>query len=163
MADALRMEELRKALSGIDTAYYLMHSLLKGPKAFESADSQAAINFRKAAAENKIKRIVYLGGLGDRKSSSSPHLLSRLAVAEELKRGEVPVTILRAGVIIGSGSASYEIMHHLVQILHLIPVPYWGHHRCHPIAIRDIIKYLVGVLEVPETEGEEFDIGEVMT
>ena len=159
VADALHLEELRKALEGVDTAYYLMHSLLKGPKDFESTDLQVAINFRKAAEETKIKRIIYLGGLGDKRVSLSHHLKSRMAVAEELKCGKVPVTILRASVIIGSGSASYEIMYHLVQSLYLIPLPYWIHHRCHPIAIRDVVKYLVGVLEVPETTGKEFDIG----
>lgn len=159
VADALKIGGLRKALVGIDIAYYLMHSLLKGPKEFELADLQAAINFRITAEENQIKRIVYLGGLGDRKSSLSRHLQSRMAVAEQLKRGDVPVTILRAAIIIGSGSASYEIMYHLVRNLSLIPLQSWGHHRCQPIAIRDVIKYLVGVMEVPETAGEEFDIG----
>lgn len=159
LADALKIEELTEPLKGIHTAYYLMHSLLKGPKEFETVDLQAAVNFRKAAEENKIKRIIYLGGLGDRKISHSHHLQSRMAVAEELKRGEVPVTILRAAIIIGSGSASYEIMNHLARKLWVVPLPYWVHHRCQPIAIRDVIKYLVGVLEVPETAGEEFDIG----
>ena len=159
VADALKIDELRKALGGIHTAYYLMHSLMKGPREFEAADLRSAKNFRRAAADCKIKRIIYLGGLGDRKSSRSHHLQSRMAVAEELKSGEVPTTIVRAGIIIGSGSASYEIMYHLVDDLVIIPLPNWGHHRCHPVAIRDVIKYLVGIMELPETAGEEFDIG----
>ena len=159
VADALKINELREALRGIDTAYYLMHSLMKGPREFEAADLRSAMNFRRAAANCNIKRIIYLGGLGDRKSSRSHHLQSRMAVAEELRKGEIPATIVRAGIIIGSGSASYEIMYHLVKSLGLIPLPNWGHHRCHPVAIRDVIKYLVGIMEVPETAGEEFDIG----
>ncbi|MDY6970953.1 MAG: SDR family oxidoreductase [Thermodesulfobacteriota bacterium] len=159
VADALKREQLTEPLKEIDTAYYLMHSLLKGPKEFESADLEAAVNFRKAAEENKVKRIIYLGGLGDSKSSHSHHLQSRMAVAEELRLGAVPVTILRAAVIIGSGSASYEIMNHLARRLWVVLLPYWVHNRCQPIAIRDVIKYLVGVFEVPETTGEEYDIG----
>jgi len=159
VADALNIDELREALRGIDTAYYLMHSLMKGPRGFESADLRSAMNFRRAAADCNIKRIIYLGGLGDRKSSRSHHLQSRIAVAEELRKDKIPATIVRAGIIIGSGSASYEIMYHLVKRLALIPLPNWGHHRCHPVAIRDVIKYLVGIMELPETAGEEFDIG----
>lgn len=155
IADALKIDELKRAFAGIDTAYYLMHSLSLGPKEFEAADLQTAVNFRKAAEENSIKRIIYLGGLGDREGSLSHHLQSRMAVAEELKRGRIAVTILRAAIIIGSGSASYEIMYHLVKNLSFIPLPYWGYSRCQPIAIRDVIKYLIGVLEIPEAAGEE--------
>jgi uncharacterized protein YbjT (DUF2867 family) len=159
VADALKIDELREALRGIDTAYYLMHSLMKGPRKFEAADLRSAKNFTRAAADCKVKRIIYLGGLGDRKSSRSHHLQSRMAVAEELKSGGVPATIMRAGIILGSGSASYEIMYHLVDGLAIIPLPNWGNHRCHPVAIRDVIKYLVGIMELPETAGKEFDIG----
>jgi uncharacterized protein YbjT (DUF2867 family) len=150
---------LEKALAGIDTAYYLLHSLNLGPKAFRSADIQAAINFRRAAEKQKIRRIIYLGGLGDVRGSLSRHLRSRIEVAEELKKGTVPVTILRAAIIIGSGSASYEIIQHLVRKLYVVFIPDWANNRCQPIAIRDVIRYLVGVLEVPETAGKDFDIG----
>ncbi len=158
-ADALDLSSLKKVLTGIDTAYYLIHSLMRGPKEFESADLQAAINFRKAAEENEVKRIIYLGGLGEVKTLKSPHLQSRIQVAEELLRGKVPVTILRAAIIIGSGSASYEIIHNLVSKLPLLPLPRWARSRCQPIGIRDVIKYLVGVLEIPRTSGRNLDIG----
>ncbi len=167
VADALEkdIESLQKALEGIGAAFYLLHSLHLGPKEFEAADIKVAENFRKAAEQQKIRRMIYLGGLGDTRSSLSSHLRSRMEVAEELKRGGIPVTILRAGVIIGSGSASYEIIQYLVRRLEFMPIPYWAKNRCQPIAIRDVIKYLVGVLEVPGTSGKNFDIGgqDVMT
>jgi uncharacterized protein YbjT (DUF2867 family) len=158
-ADARRIEELRAALEGVDTAYYLIHSLLLGQKQFEAVDIQAAINFRRVAEEKKLKRIIYLGGLGDTREKLSSHLRGRMRVAEELRQGRVPVTILRAAIIIGSGSASYEIIKHLVRRLPIVPIPKWALNRCQPIAIRDVIKYLVGVLETPETTGRSFDIG----
>jgi uncharacterized protein YbjT (DUF2867 family) len=158
-ADALDLNQLRIALKDIDTAYYLIHSLLLGHKEFAAADIQAAVNFRIAAEENRIKRIIYLGGLGDTQSKLSLHLQSRIQVAEELKKGKVPVTTLRAAIIIGSGSASYEIIQHLVKRLPFILIPRWAMTKCQPIGIRDVIKYLVGVLEIPQTAGESFDIG----
>jgi uncharacterized protein YbjT (DUF2867 family) len=159
VADALKIDSLGTALDGIDTAYYLIHSLLLGPRSFESADITAAKNFSTISAESKIKRIVYLGGLGDVRNPLSPHLRSRAEVAEELKHGRIPITVLRAAIIVGSGSASYEIIKHLVEELPIIAVPSWAKNRCQPIAIRDIIKYLVGVLETQETIGRSFDIG----
>ena len=159
VADALNRESLNHALQGIDAAYYLIHSLLLGPCEFESADIRAAMNFRDAAASCKVKRIIYLGGLGDNKSVLSPHLKSRIQGSKELWKGNVPVTILRAAIIIGSGSASYEIINHLVRNTPVIPVPSWAQTLCQPISVRDVIKYLVGVLETDGTLGGIFDIG----
>jgi uncharacterized protein YbjT (DUF2867 family) len=158
-ANALNIDELRVALRGVHTAYYLIHSLLLGREEFEAADLQASINFRQAAEEAGLKRIIYLGGLGDARAKLSSHLRSRIRVAEELSSGTSPATILRAAIIIGSGSASYEIIKHLVKRLIIVPVPKWAFNRCQPISIRDVIKYLVGVLETPGTEGKSFDIG----
>jgi uncharacterized protein YbjT (DUF2867 family) len=158
-ADALNLDQLKTALKGIDTAYYLIHSLLLGRKEFATADIQAAVNFRIAAEVNQVKGIIYLGGLGDTQSKLSQHLQSRIHVAEELKKGNVPVTALRAAIIIGSGSASYEIIQHLVKKIPVMLIPRWAMTKCQPIAIRDVIKYLVGVLEIPETSGRSFDIG----
>ncbi|MBM4314733.1 MAG: SDR family oxidoreductase [Deltaproteobacteria bacterium] len=158
-ADALDLEQLKTALEGIDTAYYLIHSLLLGHKKFATAEIRAAVNFRIAADGNRIRRIIYLGGLGDTQSNLSPHLRSRIQVAEELKKGIAPVTTLRAAIIIGSGSASYEIIQHLVKRLSFILIPRWAMTKCQPIGIRDVIKYLVGVLETPQTAGGSFDIG----
>jgi uncharacterized protein YbjT (DUF2867 family) len=164
-ADALNPDSLRKAFAGVQTAYYLIHSLLLGPRGFETADLRAAIHFRDAAAQSGVRRIIYLGGLGDRGTSKSRHLQVRMQVAEELKQGPVPVTVLRAAIIIGSGSASYEIIRHLVNRMPVLFIPRWARTRCQPIAIRDVIKYLVGALETPETAGRDFDIGgpEILT
>lgn len=159
VADTLKKDQLIKALEGIQVAYYFIHSLLLGPREFEMADLKAAANFREAAENNGVKRIIYLGGLGDSRTSRSPHLRSRAMVAEELKAGSVPVSILRAAVIIGSGSASYEIIHHMVLKLRFFLILPWAKNKCQPIGIRDVIKYLVGVLETPQTTGKSFDIG----
>jgi uncharacterized protein YbjT (DUF2867 family) len=165
VADALDYEDLRKALDGVSVAYYLIHSMLLGTKEFARADIQAANNFRRAAEEAKVRRIIYLGGLGDVRSNLSTHLRSRTEVAEELRKGRTPVTILRAAVIIGSGSASYEIIKNVVLRVPIIPVPNFGRNLCQPIAVRDVVKYLVGVMETPETAGRTYDIGgeEIMT
>jgi len=159
VADALDLDSLKKAFQGVHTAYYLIHSLLLGPERFESVDVRAAINFRTAAEEMKLQRIIYLGGLGDVRTPLSPHLRSRMEVARELRKGSVPATVLRAAVILGSGSASYELFKNLVAKMPIVLVPAWAETQCQPIAIRDVIKYLVGVLEVPETLGKAFDIG----
>ncbi len=159
VADALNLGSLRTALEGIHTAYYLIHSLHLGRKEFESADIQAAVNFRDAAQEKQLERIIYLGGLGDIRSPLSPHLRSRMQVAWELNRGGAPTTNLRAAIIIGSGSASYEIVEHLVRNLPVLFVPRWANTKCQPIAVRDVVKYLVGVLETPATFGKSYDIG----
>lgn len=158
-ADALKPETLDRALAGVDTAYYLIHSLMLSARRFAAADLEAARNFRLAAARQRVRRVIYLGGLGDVRGPLSPHLHSRMRVAEELKRGPAALTILRAAVIIGSGSASYEIIAGLVRRLRFIPLPPWTRTRCQPIAVRDAVKYLVGVLEIDETAGRSFDIG----
>lgn len=159
VSDAADPKGLATALNGIHTAFYLIHSLLLGPREFELTDIQAAKNFRTVAEERGVRRIIYLGGLGDSATSLSPHLRSRMRVAGELMKGKVPVTVLRAAVIIGSGSASYEIIKNLVKNAPVLPIPSWARTRCQPIAIRDVIKYLVGALEAQETQGRSFDIG----
>jgi uncharacterized protein YbjT (DUF2867 family) len=159
VADALSADSLCEALHGIHAAYYLIHSLLLGQEEFESKEIQAAENFRTAAEKEGAAHIIYLGALGDIRVPLSPHLRSRMRVAEELGRGRVATTVLRAAIIIGSGSASYEIIEHLVRNLPVFFVPRWAQTRCQPIAVRDVIKYLIGVLETPETCGRSFDIG----
>lgn len=159
VADALDAASLAPALQDVHAAYYLIHSLLLGPGQFFAADLQAAANFRRAAQKAGIDRIIYLGGLGDTRGTLSEHLHSRMKVAQELAAGTVPATVLRAAIIIGSGSASYEIIQHLVKKLLIVPVPAWARNRCQPVGIRDVIKYLVGVLETPATAGRNFDIG----
>ena len=165
VADALDADEVTHALEGVDAAYYLIHSMLIGLHMFEDADILAARNFRQAAEDQGVKRIIYLGGLGDTKTTLSTHLASRAQVADEFNQGRVPTTILRAAIIIGSGSASYEMINHLVRRIPVFLVPGWAKTKCQPIGLRDVIKSLVGVLENPETEGRTFDIGgsDVMT
>jgi len=158
-ADALDPASLEGALDGVHTAYYLIHSLVLGPREFASADIRAARNFRETAQRAGVKRIIYLGGLGQDEGPLSDHLRSRKEVADELRKGTVPVTSLHAAVIIGSGSASFEIIYHLVKNVFTMPIPKWARKKCQPIGIRDVIKYLVGVLEIPRTAGGRFDIG----
>jgi uncharacterized protein YbjT (DUF2867 family) len=159
VGDALNYNDVKEATDGVQVIYYLIHSLLLGKDKFESADTKAAINFRNASELNNVKRIIYLGALGEESKKLSSHLKSRLQVAEELSKGKVPVTILRAAVIIGSGSASFEIIKNLVNNTPILLIPRWARTQCQPIGVRDVIKYLVGVLETENTENRSFDIG----
>ena len=159
VADALEPESLEAALEGVHTAYYLIHSLLLGHKKFESVDIIAAENFRQTAERKKVSHIIYLSGLGDITSDLSPHLENRNKVGTTLSDGQVPVTVLRAGMIIGSGSASYEILKNLVKNTPVFFIPYWARTKSQPIAVRDVIKYLVGVLETKGSQGGMYDIG----
>ncbi len=165
VADALDGEAVAHALKDIDTVYYLIHSMLIGMHRFEDADIRAARNFKEAAVQQGVRRIIYLGGLGDSRTTLSPHLASRAKVAEEFRTGDVPTTILRAAIIIGSGSASYEMINHLVRRIPLFFVPKWAKTKCQPISLRDVIKSLVGVLEIPESADHTYDIGgaDIMT
>ena len=159
VADALKESQLNNALEGIQVAYYLIHSLSLGLEEFADADMVAAENFQKAATSKGLQRIIYLGGAGDEWSCRSIHLQNRLAVLKILQQGAVPVTALRAAIILGSGSASYEIIKNLVLNLPVILLPSWAKNKCQPIAIRDVIKYLVGVLELDESIGQIYEIG----
>ena len=160
VGDATDPAALRNAMRDVYAVYYLIHSLLLGSRNMETVEVQYARNFRLAAEDTGVQRIIYLGGLGDVSTRLSPHLQSRMYVAKELQQStKVAVTVLRAAIIIGSGSASYEIIHHLVKHTPVILLPCWTRTRCQPIGIRDVIRYLVGVLEKPETTGQSFDIG----
>ena len=164
-ADALDPVSLARALAGVSVAYYLIHSMVLGPEEFARADLLSARNFREAAQDAGVERIIYLGGLGEQQSGLSRHLQSRQQVAEVLADGSVPCTILRASIIIGSGSASFEIIKGLIDRLPVIPFPSWADNLSQPIGIRDVVKYLVGIMEVPLEGDKTFDIGglEVMT
>lgn len=164
-ADALDRHSLYKALDGVQTAYYLIHSLLTGTRKFESTDIEAAENFRIVSEIARVRQIIYLGALGDRNKKLSPHLENRNKVATILSEGSIPVTVLRAGLIIGSGSAPYEILKNLVKNTPLFFIPYWAKTKSQPIAIRDVIRYLVGIIETGEPKAIEYDIGgdEVIT
>ena len=163
--DALDPESLDRVLEGVGAAYYLIHSMVLGPQEFDDADMHAARNFRTAAERAGVQQMVYLGGLGSAQEGLSPHLDSRHRVATELQSGSIPATVLRASVIIGSGSASFEIIKNLIDRMPVIPLPSWASHQSQPIGIRDVVKYLVGAMEAPEAAGRNFDIGgpEVLT
>ena len=159
IADALNVDQLRWVLKDVSVAYYLIHSMLIGRKEFTESDHLAANNFRMVAEEQKLRRIIYLGALGDNKHKMSNHLESRINVATILKEGKVPTTILQAAIIIGSGSASFEILESIARNAYICFVPFWAKTLCQPIGLRDVIKYLVGVLETEETSGNTYDIG----
>lgn len=158
-ADVLDLDAMDHACENIDVVYYLVHSMLPSKKDFAEADRAAADNMQSSAAEKGVKAIIYLGGLGDTSQNLSKHLKSRHEVAEILKSGKVPVTELRAAMIIGSGSASFEILRYLVEHLPVMITPKWLETQCQPIAIRNVIYYLANCLKHPETWGETFDIG----
>lgn len=150
---------LDEALAGVDVAYYLVHSM-GGPSDFAARDRDVAATFRDAASRAGVTSIVYLGGLGaDDDPHLSPHLTSRHEVGRVLAGGDVPVTELRAAVIIGSGSASFEMLRSLVEVLPAMVTPRWVGNRCQPIAIRDVLTYLVRVPDVPEATGRVLEIG----
>jgi uncharacterized protein YbjT (DUF2867 family) len=148
---------LAEALDGCAAAYYLVHSLDAAD--FTDRDADAARNFAKAAAEQGVRRIVYLGGLGDDADDLSEHLRSRREVERLLGETGVPVTVLRAGIVVGHGGVSWEMTRQLVEHLPAMVTPRWVHTRTQPIGIADAVRYLVGVLELPEAEGRSFDIG----
>ena len=146
--DVTDAASLEGAMDGVDAAYYLVHSMGGGTD-FSARDREAAATFRDAAGRASIERIVYLGGLGrDDDPNLSRHLQSRHDVGRVLAGGPVPVVELRAAIIIGSGSASFEMLRYLVEVLPVMVTPRWVHNRCQPIAIRDVLTYLVAALDV---------------
>ena len=152
-ADLLDAATLPPALEGIEVAYYLAHSMGGGERGFAERDIQAARNFAGAAERAGVGRIVYLGGLGDDAADLSHHLSSRHETGAELAAHGVPVTEFRAAVIIGSGSASFEILRHLTERLPIMITPRWVGTRCQPIGVRDVLDYLIGALDHPEISG----------
>lgn len=157
-ADVLDPERLEDALAGCDAAYYLVHSMGSASE-FTSADRDGARNFAEAAAAAGVRRIVYLGGLGSEEDDLSKHLTSRHEVGVTLASTGVPVTELRAAVIIGSGSVSFEMLRHLTEVLPVMVTPSWVRTRCQPIAIRDVLRYLVDALGDEERGHAVYEIG----
>ncbi len=158
-ADMLDYSSVEEALKNCRAAYYLVHSMNPQSQDFAESDRIAAQNMVKAAEKNKLEKIIYLSGLGEKDSGLSKHLKSRAEVAEILKSGSVPVTVLRAAMILGSGSASFEILRYLVEHLPVMITPRWVQNPVQPIAIRNVLKYLEGCLESEEATGRTFDIG----
>ncbi|MFZ5845849.1 MAG: NAD(P)H-binding protein [Actinomycetota bacterium] len=161
--DVFEPSTLGKALRGVDVAYYLVHSL--DDNDFERLDAEAATAFGQAAAKAGVRQIVYLGGLGDDDSDLSPHLRSRRQVERLLGEGGVPVTVLRAAIVVGHGGISWEITRQLVKNLPAMVAPHWVGTKTQPIALRDVIRYVVGVLDNEQAMGRVFEIGgdEVLT
>ncbi|HEV7192514.1 MAG TPA: NAD(P)H-binding protein [Jatrophihabitantaceae bacterium] len=155
--DVDRPESLDAALAGAEVAYYLVHSLAATD--FEDRDSRAARAFGAAAARAGVGRIVYLGGLGEDGADLSAHLRSRREVETLLAEGGVPVTTLRAAVIIGHGGISWEMTRQLVSRLPVMITPRWVQTRTQPIALEDIVGYLVAILDVPQSAGRAYDVG----
>ncbi len=163
-ADFLDASTLQNLPQAIDAAYYLIHSMGSGGD-FARKEQQCAANFSEASKANQWKRIIYLGGLAADEGPLSEHLSSRRRVEQILHDSGVPLTALRASIIVGSGSASFEIIRDLAEKLPLLITPRWVHTRCQPIAIRNVLDYLTEMLGHPETSGVSYDIGgpEVMS
>jgi uncharacterized protein YbjT (DUF2867 family) len=148
---------LRSALDGVSAAYYLVHSLASDD--FRRKDAEAAGEFGRAATDAGLERLIYLGGLGDDSGELSEHLRSRREVEHLLGEAGVPVTVLRAGIIVGDGGISWEITRQLVDRLPAMVAPHWVTTKTQPIALADVISYLVGVLEPAQARGRTFEIG----
>ena len=158
--DLLDRESLQVIPPDIDAAYYLVHSMGSQGADFPRLEEESARNFLAALEPTTASQIVYLGGLiNDAPQNLSSHLASRLNVEEVLRSGSIPVTVLRAAIIVGAGSASFEIMRDLVEKLPVMVAPKWLRTKCQPISIRNVVDYLVGVLDHPDALGRTFDIG----
>jgi uncharacterized protein YbjT (DUF2867 family) len=162
-ADVLDPEAVRAVLEGVDVAYYLVHSL--GARDFEERDARAAENVARAAEDAGVRRLVYLGGLGDDAPDLSSHLRSRRETGLRLASGSVPVTTLRAAVVVGRGSAAFETIVALVERLPMMLCPRWVTTPTQPIALADVVHYLSEAADRPDLDGQTFDVGgpEVLT
>jgi len=167
--DVVKGDGLAAALDGVGTAFYLIHSMggrnLSRSREFISMDRTAAENFITAAGPAGLDRVIYLGGLGEVGKGLSEHLASRAEVADILSSGRPNATIFRAAVIIGAGGASFEMLRYLVERLPVMVCPRWINTRIQPVAVDDVVAYLVGCLDNPATAGQRFDIGgpEILT
>jgi uncharacterized protein YbjT (DUF2867 family) len=157
-ADAMDAEQVSAACAGVDVVYYLVHAL-GGGTSFEETDRHSARTMAAAARSAGVGRLVYLGALRPQGEELSPHLRSRTEVAEILLASGVPTVVLRAAVVLGSGSASFEMLRYLTERLPVMVTPRWVHSRIQPIAVRDVLRYLVGCARLPATVNRGFDIG----
>ncbi len=158
--DALDRDAFVRAAGGCELAYYLIHSMNAAKDRFAQADRTAALNMVAAAGLARMSRIIYLGGLGEQGHAAlSKHLKSRHEVEKILMAASIPVTNLRAAMILGSGSASFEMLRYLVDRLPVMITPRWVQTPCQPISIRNVLDYLEGVLYAPDTIGQTLDIG----
>ncbi len=158
--DVLDADALQRAASGCRAAYYLVHSMIAQKDTYAAADRRAAANMSRAAEKSGLEQIIYLSGLGESDHPKlSRHLASRHEVGRILKTGKVPVTVLRAAMVLGAGSASFEILRYLSERLPVMITPRWVHTPTQPIAISNVLDYLTGCLDHPAAMGRTFDIG----
>ncbi|SIO17466.1 SDR family oxidoreductase [Agromyces cerinus] len=157
--DLADRDSVDAAMEGVDVAYYLVHSMGGGQRDFEAAEQRIAENVARAARQHRVSRLVYLGGLHPEGERLSQHLRSRTQVGAVLLASGVPTIALQAGVIIGSGSTSFEMIRHLTEVLPYMPAPRWVRSFIQPIAVRDVLHYLVSAAEVPLEVSGAFDIG----
>jgi uncharacterized protein YbjT (DUF2867 family) len=157
--DIFDKASLPAALEGVHTAFYLVHSMKNKGREFAPMDREGAENFLNAAESSGVQRIIYLGGLGETGPELSEHLKSRAEVGRILQSGRIQTTVLRAAIILGPGSASWEMLRQLTERLPIMTTPRWVETRCQPIALRDVLGYLVGCAEIEATSGGTFDIG----
>jgi len=158
-ADVFDKASLPDALEGVHTAFYLVHSMMNKGREFAQMDREGAENFLNAAENSGVQRIIYLGGLGETGPELSEHLKSRAEVGRILQSGRIRTTILRAAIIVGPGSASWEMLRQLTERLPVMTTPRWVETRCQPIALRDVLGYLVGCANEEATSAGTFDIG----
>ncbi|WP_336035638.1 NAD(P)H-binding protein [Halobacterium yunchengense] len=156
--DLLHEASLSGVFDGVDAAYYLVHSMGAG-QGFAERDRRAARHFADAADAAGVGRVVYLGGLGETGDDLSAHLASRREVEAVLADADFALTVLRAAVVVGAGSASFDVVYQLVDKLPVMVAPKWVRTPCQPIAVADVVAYLVGVLDHPETAGETYEVG----
>ncbi len=156
--DFLQPAENAALPKNIDAAYYLIHSMSGGTKNFDEAEAACAENFIRLLAPTNAQQIIYLSGISNA-DKLSKHLLSRLQVEEILEKSKIPISILRAGIIVGSGSASFEIIRDLVEKLPVMITPKWLNTKCQPIAVRNVVQFLTGILLNKNTYNKTFDIG----
>lgn len=159
MGDAGEGDLLSNAMRGCEAAYYLVHSMIAAGSEYRDHDRNLALTFSRAAERSSVGRIIYLGGLGEMGKDLSEHLASRREVEEALASGSARVTVLRAAMIIGSGSASFEILRYLVERLPVMVTPKWVSTEAQPISVSDTLHYLITCLTTPETVGRTIDIG----
>ena len=158
VGDVLNPQSLSQALAGVDTAYYLVHSMSRGGE-FHELDVKAARTFGQAAAKAGVRRIIYLGGLGEADANLSPHLRSRQETGQALRVNGVSVTEFRSAIVVGTGSISFEMIRYLVERLPVMVCPRWVYSRIQPIAVDDLLDYLVAALDTPESRDMTIEIG----
>ncbi|MBA2727769.1 MAG: NAD(P)H-binding protein, partial [Parachlamydiaceae bacterium] len=158
IADLLYAKSLQKIPEGIDAAYYLVHSMASDKGDFVAKEHQTIANFIKRMEEIKVKQVIYLGGLCSDENLSA-HLASRYRTEQSIRESGLPFTIVRAGIIIGAGSASFEIIRDLTEKLPIMVAPIWINNLCQPIAVQDVLYYLVHVLGNSDCLNQSFDVG----